>query len=402
MNIQVDPVGYKALSRFFAAAKRTDAEISDEVRSQGYYIRIGTYATVTLAAVALLWVLHESRAIAMPVALGVVVALIFGPLGDRLSKYRIPAPLTVLVVVAGGISAFATVVYLVSPGLGDLSQAAPRLARSFDRIVKSVETIFEFMNSFKRGMGASGALITETRASNVDIAAKVASFITPAFSQFVIFFFTLLLFAASRQDLRNTLVMSFNDRDQRLAALKSFTKAERRLMEYIVAVTAINAMLGAVVACTFWLAGIPGALIWGVLAFIVNFLPVVGPLLLKAILLVFGLAIDPTFPTALIPVGIFLAISLVEANVITPRIVGDRMTMSPLMVFLSVVFWTWLWGFAGAFLAMPLLAILSVIRDEMTDDGTDRKARNRALRDDARRRREKSGTAVGTMSPGAR
>ena len=197
------------------------------------------------------------------------------------------------------------------------------------------------------------------------MAAKVAGILTPAFSQFLIFFFTLLLFTASRQEIRNAMVMSFTERAHRLAILKSFTKAEERLTDYILAISVVNIALGAAVAGIFWLAGIPGALVWGVVAFIANFLPVVGPLLLKGMLLVFGIATFPSLPMALLPLGLFLIISLVEANAITPRIVGKKMTMSPLMVFLSVVFWTWLWGFAGAFLAMPLLAILSVVRDEL-------------------------------------
>lgn len=366
MNIQADPVGYKALSRHFANSSRTEAEVASEVREQGVYIRFGAYAMITLAAIALLWVLHESRAIAMPIVLGAVVGLVLGPIGDRLAPYHIPTPITVMGLVLGGAIAFGAVVYMVSPSVADFSQAAPRIANSFDRIVKSTEGLFSILNSLKQKTAEGGALVTETRTSSVDMAAKVAGALTPAFSQFIIFFFTLLLFTASRQEIRNAFVMSFSERTHRLAVLKSFTKAEQRLTEYILAMTLINIALGAVVAASFWLAGVPAAMIWGVLAFIANFLPVVGPLLLKAALLVFGIATYPTFTMALLPLGIFLIISMIEANAITPRIVGKKMTMSPLMVFLSVVFWTWIWGFAGAFLAMPLLAIFSVVRDELT------------------------------------
>jgi predicted PurR-regulated permease PerM len=368
MNIQADPVGYKALSRHFAASSRAEAEVASEVRDQGTYIRFGAYAMITLASIAVLWVLHESRAIAMPVVLGIVVGLVLGPIGDKLAPYRIPTPLTVAVLVIGAVMAFVGVVYLVSPSIADFSQAAPRIARSFDRIVKSAEGLFSVLNSFKQQAAETGTLVTETRTSGVDVATKVAGILTPAFSQFMIFFFTLLLFTASRQEIRNAMVMSFTERAHRLAILKSFSKAEERLADYILAISVVNVGLGASVAGIFWLADIPGALVWGVVAFIANFLPVVGPLLLKGALLVFGIATFPSLPMALLPLGLFLIISLIEANAITPRIVGKKMTMSPLMVFLSVVFWTWLWGFAGAFLAMPLLAILSVIRDEFLAD----------------------------------
>lgn len=367
MNIQADPVGYKALSRHFAAASRADAEVADEVRDQGYHIRLISMAMLVLAAIAVLAVLHETRAIAMPVVLGVVVGLILGPLGDRLVPYKVPAPMTIMALVVGSFALFSTVIYVVSPSVADFSQAGPRIARGFDKLVKSAEGLFAVFESFKSNSGGNvGALVTETRTSTVDIARSVAAFLTPAVSQFMIFLFTLLLFVASRQEIRNALVMMFSERDRRLSVLRSFNAAESKLTEYVLAVTGVNVALGLVVAGVFWLAGVPGALVWGVLAFVVNFLPVVGPLLLKGLLLLFGIATYASFPAALLPLGLFLLISLIEANVVTPKIVGDRITMSPLMVFLSVVFWTWLWGFAGAFLAMPILAIISVVRDEFS------------------------------------
>lgn len=369
MNIQADPVGYKALSRHFAAASRSDAEMAGEVRDQGFYIRLASYAMVTLAAIAVLAVLHQSRAIAMPVVLGMVVGLILGPIGDRLVRFRIPAAMTTLALVLAALGAFGCVLYLVSPSLTDFSQAAPRIARGFERLVKSAEGLFSVFETLKQSTGGgAGALITETKTSTVDIAASIAGFLTPAVSQLMIFVFTLLLFVASRQEIRNALVMSFGDREKRLSVLRSFGQAESKLTEYVLTVTAVNVGLGIMVAAVFWVANVPGALVWGVLAFIVNFLPVVGPLLLKALLLVFGIATYPTMLGAMLPVTLFLFISLIEANAVTPRIIGNKMTMSPLMVFLAVVFWTWLWGFAGAFLAMPILAILRVVKDEFSTD----------------------------------
>jgi predicted PurR-regulated permease PerM len=368
MNIQADPVGYKALSRHFANASRTDSEVAEEVRDQGQYIRWSAYALIALAAGLLLALLYVAREIAMPVIMGLVVGLFIAPLADRGQRFGIPAPLTTLAVVALVIGAVGGALYLILPGVSDFAEAAPRISAGFQRIVNSIGGLISVFDLIRDGAADGAALVTKTETSKVDMAAKIASFLTPALAQTIIFLFTLLLFSASRGDIRSALVRSFNDRERRLSALRSFNEAENKLTDYIVTVFAINVGLGAAVGVTMWLAGVPGALVWGFLAFILNFLPVVGPLLLKIALVVFGLAAYPTIAGAMIPIAVFLAISMVEANVVTPRIVGNKITMNALAVFLSVVFWTWMWGFAGAFLAMPLLAIASVVHDEFRSD----------------------------------
>ena len=176
------------------------------------------------------------------------------------------------------------------------------------------------------------------------------------------------MYIATRKDIRQAAVLMVEGRERRLSVLRSFNEAQAKLAEYIFTVAAINAALGVVVAAVFWAFGVPGALLWGFLAFALHFMPVVGPLILKALLIVFGIATYPNLLHAMTPFGLFLTISLIEANLVTPKIVGDRITMNPMLVFLSVVVWTWLWGVAGAFLAMPLLALASVIREEYLEE----------------------------------
>ena len=368
MNIQADPVGYKALSRHFANASRSDAEVAEEVRMQGIYIRATSYALVTLALIALMTLLYVTREIAMPVVMGLVVGLFIAPLSDRGRHFGIPAPVTTLAVAALLIGGVGGALYFILPNVSDFADAAPKISAGFQKAIKSIEGLFSVFDMVKQGAADGAALVTKTETSKVDIAAKVAGLVTPALAQFVIFLFTLLLFSASRGEIRSALVRMFKTRERRLSALRSFNEAENKLTDYIMTVFAINVGLGVTVGVAMWLAGAPGALVWGFLAFVLNFLPVVGPLLLKAALVVFGVAAYPTIGGGLIPIAIFLAISMIEANVVTPRIVGNKITMNPLAVFLSVVFWTWMWGFAGAFLAMPLLAIASVVNDEFRSD----------------------------------
>jgi predicted PurR-regulated permease PerM len=106
--------------------------------------------------------------------------------------------------------------------------------------------------------------------------------------------------------------------------------------------------------------GLPDPVAWAVLAFILNFIPYVGALIMEAALLMVGLVTFPTLAQALVAPLIFLVLATLEGHFITPSIMGRRLTLNALTVFLALVFWTWLWGPVGAFLAVPLLIVALV------------------------------------------
>jgi predicted PurR-regulated permease PerM len=107
--------------------------------------------------------------------------------------------------------------------------------------------------------------------------------------------------------------------------------------------------------------GLPDPVAWVVLGFILNFIPYIGALMMEAALLMVGLVTFPTLAHALVAPLIFLALATLEGHFITPGIMGRHLTLNPLTVFLSLVFWTWLWGPVGAFLAVPLLIVAQVV-----------------------------------------
>lgn len=373
MNIQSDPVGYRTLARHLREAAKADSERAREAAALGRYVRIIAVALALLALLAIVAVLNATRDIAMPVAMAAVIGLVLGPICDRLAAWRIPRPLTALLAVSVVLAAIVAALYAITPSVGELNSAIPKVTQSLQNLVRNVESALSFLDAFRK-VAAPGdsALLTETKSSPVDMAARVAGLVTPAVAQIVIFVFTLMLFAAARPELRIAAARMFRTREQRLAVLHSITKAERKLAEYVLVVGGVNAALGLTVSGLFWLVGVPGAPVWGFIAFIANFLPVVGPLAVKAALVLFGLVTYPTIAGALTPAAIFLCLSLTEANLVTPHVIAQKVTISPFTVFLSVIFGAWLWGFAGALLAMPLLAIYSVVRDEMSSEPSSR------------------------------
>jgi len=126
-------------------------------------------------------------------------------------------------------------------------------------------------------------------------------------------------------------------------------------------VTLINVGVGLCGGFAAWVTGLPDPVAWVVLGFILNFIPYIGALMMEAALLMVGLVTFPTLAHALVAPLIFLALATLEGHFITPGIMGRHLTLNPLTVFLSLVFWTWLWGPVGAFLAVPLLIVAQVV-----------------------------------------
>jgi predicted PurR-regulated permease PerM len=152
----------------------------------------------------------------------------------------------------------------------------------------------------------------------------------------------------------------------RLRALKILNDIEDNLGGYLIVVTAINLSLGIVTVVVAMLLGLPSPILWGALAFGLNYVPYVGPAIMYVLLFVAGLLTYPTLLGALLPPAVFMGVTLIEGQFLTPAIVGRQvLNLHPLAVFLSIAFWAWLWGPVGAFLATPILIVARVALEHL-------------------------------------
>src|SRR5262249_25834856 len=174
--------------------------------------------------------------------------------------------------------------------------------------------------------------------------------LTPAIGQTFIFFGTLFFMLLGRARLRRVLVAFFDEREARLRMLKIMNDIEHNLTSYLSIVAVINIAIGICGGFAAWVAGLADPIAWAVLGFILNFIPYIGALIMEAALFMVGLVTFPTLTHALLAPLLFLALATLEGHFVTPAIMGHRLTLNPLTVFLSLVFWTWLWGPVGAFL----------------------------------------------------
>ena len=154
---------------------------------------------------------------------------------------------------------------------------------------------------------------------------------------------------------------SIKDKSRRRRWRIILGRTQRDIGSYLVTVTAINISLGAVTTVVLTILGVPDALLWGVLAAVLNFMPYVGSLIMIVILAVISMSTFDAWLDIILPPLIFFLLTALEGQFLTPTIVGKRLTLNPIALFISVLFWGWVWGMPGALLAVPILAMLRVL-----------------------------------------
>jgi predicted PurR-regulated permease PerM len=143
------------------------------------------------------------------------------------------------------------------------------------------------------------------------------------------------------------------------------TEIEHNISGYLTTITIINLIVGVVNGVTMWLFGLPDPLLWGTLAFLLNYIPIIGPICGVMIFFFVGLFSFSTLGRAFIPAGIYLLVHIIEGETVTPTLMARRFTLNPVVVIVSFLFWDWLWGTPGALLSLPILAIFKIVCDRI-------------------------------------
>lgn len=305
-----------------------------------------------LAALALIAALKFAQSIAAPVVMGLVVAIVLAPFATRLRRVGVPAAVSASIALVLAALLLVLVIVAAGPVLSDLVDQVPRIE---DQLRRWMEQIARQI----RGLEQLGREIEATLSEGGEEAVKAAMpglldalWVAPNFAaQSLIFCGTLFFFLLTREDI-------YAQVPEHEPALR---RADRAVSHYFVVVTLINLGLGAAVFGAMSLLGLPSALLWGCAAFALNFVLYLGPLLMMLGLLVAGMA-QFTGAAVLLPPIAFLAINLTEAQFVTPALIGQRLRINPLGVFLAIVFGLWLWGPIGAIVSLPVVVWANAFR----------------------------------------
>lgn len=327
-------------------------------------------ATVGLFAIAVAAVLHVGRDVLAPAVAALVVGLTLAPFVDRLMRRGIPAPLASAFIVVASLSLIAGAIGAMAVPLETWSSRIPEISAELESEWEEIRGPLETLKEVEKQVqdaanpGQDQAMRVAVQSPGI-ITAMVSS--APNVSAHVLIFLaTLYFFLAGRREFRRQVLSGFASFGRRRAIARAFRDIERSLSHYVITISAINAGFGVAVGCAMWLLGLPSPHLWGAMAAVLNFALYIGPAAMALILLDVAAISFDGLSAALVPPLVYLGLNLLEGQFVTPTILGRRFTMTPLVVFLSIVLWLWLWGVLGAFLAVPLLIIGRIVVNHLS------------------------------------
>ena len=322
-----------------------------------------------LFAFALLFSVYVAKEIILPVFAAFILKLLLQPAMRFLERWWVPrtlAALLLIVVVFGMIIGLGTAVSgPAADWAAKLPGGIPRLQERLSFLKGPIESVRQFLEQAdayahwgsppRAASDAQGGSLSQT------LFAGTRSFATGLFTTVLLLFFLLI----SGDTFLRRLVEILPDFSDKRQAVDISKQIEEDISAYLVTITIMNGMVGIATGTVMWLTGLGDPVFWGAVAFLLNFLPILGPLLGIAIFLLAGLLTIDTLWQALLPAGLYLAIHLIEGETITPMLLAKRVTLNPVLIIMALVFWYWMWGTPGAILAVPMLAIAKIICDRI-------------------------------------
>ncbi len=333
---------------------------------------------VILAGLAILYTLYFAASIILPFVLAMVFGLLLGPpvtfMNQRLHVPRMLAALVAILAlfsVAGGIG-FAISVP-AEEWIAKAPQSLPTLEAKLSFLRKPIALlqgvpaqvdklvhqgqpapkgqVVTVANQGGSGMGGVGlSVLTGTKA-----------FLGELFTLIIVLFFLL----ADGDSLLRRFVEILPGFAEKKRAVQIAGEVEKNISLYLVTITIMNLLVGIANGLSVWAFGLPNPLLWGTAAFLLNYVPILGPVTGMVVFFFVGLFTFSNALWALAPSGVYLMIHMLEGETITPMLLARRFTLNPLLVIASLMFWDWLWGVTGALLAVPLLAVTKILCDHI-------------------------------------
>lgn len=342
----------------------------------------GSPAVTGLFVLACLYTLAFAKDVLMPLTLALIIAFLFSPVVEWLSRRRVPKALGAAAVVAFLLGSLVGGIYFLADPARQWMAEAPtvltQLQQKFGKTVADFEAARQQVEDMMTKPEAPPPAGRRARsASPPPAAAKPASFslldlavlTTTALAQagwvviIVISLTYMLLISEDIIKMRLARVLpSVAERKRALAIVEG---VKREVASYLGTITVINAGVGVTVGLALFAAGLPNPLLWGALAAVLNYLPYIGPIIGITVIGMVGLLTFADPADALVPVALYLGIHGIESQAITPAILGRRMTLNPALVFIAIALWGWLWGIVGGLIAVPMLAIVKVFCDHI-------------------------------------
>jgi len=316
---------------------------------------------------ALPFVLSIGTVVFLPIAAALVLTVILSPLADWLARLGLPNMLASIIAVLIMLGVVILALALILQPALTLVERIPTLIDTVGRRFGELRDQFEWLARINDRIAALG----ETAGQREVVLAQpslleTVAFATPVVALEVILTLLMTFFMVeARVRLRQKLLFGRASFGTSIKAARALREVQDRVAAYILTVAMINAGVGVVAGLGAWALGFPAPIMWGGIAMLMNFVPYIGPLLMVVLTALFGIGTSETLLVGLIPAAAYLTLHTVEANVVTPAILGARFTMNPVLILIALSYFTWIWGVLGALLSVPILLILTALFDHL-------------------------------------
>lgn len=332
---------------------------------------LGTVALTGIFVLLALYTLYFARPFLLPIVVATILNFLLSPVVRGLQRLRVPQPLGALLVILALLGVVALGIERLSGPAAEWIRKTPEgvqrietrirgLRRPVEQVQEAAEKVEEEVERLSGDAQTQEVKVQEGTLTGA-LLSRTQAFLGGAVVVLILLYFLL----ASGDFFLRKLVRVLPRLEDKRRAVEIARQTELHISTYLSTVTLINAILGLVVALAMWLVGMPNPALWGVLAGLMNFVPYLGSIVTAGVITIVSILTFEDLGRALVPPLLYFAINFVEGSFVTPTVLGRRLTLNPVVVFVGIVFWGWLWGIPGALLAVPLLAVFKIFCDHI-------------------------------------
>jgi predicted PurR-regulated permease PerM len=345
------------------------ADLRDLLPFQGP-VDIRSLSLTGLFVLAIFYTLYFARDFILPILLAWLLSSLLAPIVRLFKRVRIPEPLSALFIILALLGTLSLGVYRLSEPAGEWIQKAPQslsgVRAKLQRIMRPVEGVQETTKEIEK----MTTLGNEEKATAVEIKkpglgevvlSGAKNFLLAGGVTLVLLYFLL----ASGDMFLLKLVKILPTLENKKLAVEIYRQIETDVSTYLSVVTLINIGFGCLIGLAMYLLSMPNPLLWGVMAAVLAYIPYLGALVgIVTVTIVAILTFDDIYRIIMVPI-VYFVLDNIQGNLVMPMVLGRRLALNPVVIFIWLIFCGWIWGITGALLAVPLLAIIKIMSDQV-------------------------------------
>lgn len=325
------------------------------------------YSLMTIALIIMfIYILHVAKPFFLPVFFGTFISLLCGPLVNRLVRFGIPRIINVIAVLLGLVSFIVLSLNLLSEPAQQWWSKLPMLIQNVSNEVSEAAESSELGDKGDFNLSSTVANNGLTSNTSFSIIKSVLTTTPTIVTQLMVALFMAYFMMSYGRQMYSQCLSLFTRFSDKRKVVELVKVVQTDLSRYISSITIINVCLGVVVGCVFYMMGLKDPFLWGAFAGLMNYIPYLGPMVSVTCFALVSFLQFESLSYSLTVASLFLVINLIESQLATPTLLGKRFSLNPLILFVWLVFWGWLWGAMGMLMGGPLLVLINVVLSKVS------------------------------------